>query len=171
MGSIDSVGKFQVVDAFEQGHSLMIMTSPKLTKLGFGYRKNSSDHLTIVAKHIDYTANQVVDILFQDPVQYAQTVIGINAGQDLDFSDSFLVVRNGSKRATNPTDPCFEAAYQFVGNQVIQLTNRTLAGSPDDREFYSFKKIRIDSSINDRLVVLNMYNTTHNTANNHYGVD
>jgi hypothetical protein len=73
----------------------------------------------------------------------------------MDFSDAFIVVRNGSKYDPNANATYFEEAYQFVGSKVIKINYRNLT---TDKEFYSFKKTRIDLGISDKLLVLNVYN-------------
>lgn len=73
----------------------------------------------------------------------------------MDLSDAFMVVRNGSKHDHDPSAPCFEQAYQFVGNRAIQLNKRPLN---NNAEWYDFRKTRIDFANSDKLVVLNLYN-------------
>lgn len=75
----------------------------------------------------------------------------------MDLSDAFMVVRNASKHAGNTAATCVEEAYQFVGSQVIKLNTRIL---DTDKEYFDFKKTRIDFGNSDKLVVLNMYNTS-----------
>lgn len=106
---------------------MSINTSPLLTKFGFGYIALSGQQLKIVAKHVDFTANTIVDLVYEDPVRFAQTVMGMNADQEMDLSDAFMIVRNGSQHSQDPVAPCFEQAYQFVGNQIIQLNKRLLS--------------------------------------------
>lgn len=108
VGSINVVGKVQVVDALEQGYTMSINTSPLLTKFGFGYIALSGQQLKIVAKHVDFTANTIVDLVYEDPVRFAQTVMGMNADQEMDLSDAFMIVRNGSQHSQDPVAPCFE---------------------------------------------------------------
>jgi hypothetical protein len=59
------IGSFVVPGAYGYGSPFMvnIRMSPLLTKLGFGYQ-DVNGATTIVAKHIDYTANVVVDLTF-----------------------------------------------------------------------------------------------------------
>ena len=50
-----------------------VSSSPLITKIGFGYMSSTGD-LQIVAKHIDYTQKTTVDLLYQNPTAYFQTV-------------------------------------------------------------------------------------------------
>jgi hypothetical protein len=54
-----------------------VNTSPLLTKIGYGYMKMGQG-LKIEAKHIDYTQNIIVDMVYQDPAGFMQSVDGIS---------------------------------------------------------------------------------------------
>lgn len=104
----------------------------------------------------------MVDMAYEDPVQFLQSVIAVNLS-DMDLSDAFLVFRNCSYQndPSNIGKPCFEEAYQFVGNKIIKLNSRSLTNN--DKELYNFRGIRIDPSTSDKLILLNLYNTSSHT--------
>jgi hypothetical protein len=97
------ITQFTTYGVLEGNDGILVLGSPLLTKLGFGYTAISTGTTIIVVKSIDYTANTAVDLAFQDSVHYLNTVSGMNVNTELDFNDYFLVVRNGSHY--NPSNP------------------------------------------------------------------
>lgn len=93
------VGEFKIDGAVDY-RLPNIMASPQLTKFGFGYTRTLGS-LTIVAKHVDFTQNILIDLSWEDPDDYIRRVTNINSAFELDFNDFFLVVRNGSNFDVN----------------------------------------------------------------------
>lgn len=125
---IVKVGEFKIDGAVDY-RLPNIMGSPQLTKFGFGYTRTLGS-LTIVAKHVDYTQNILVDLNWEDPNDYIQRVTNINSAMELDFNDYFLVVRNGSNfNVSDQNKRPLESAYQFTGTKVVFLRERSLIGN------------------------------------------
>jgi hypothetical protein len=127
-----------------------------MTKIGFSYSV-TLDSRRIVVKSVDYTRNTVTDLIFQDTVRALTTIKGIPGVGYFDFSDYFLVFRNSSIERGVPGGTPYEEAYQFVGNQIILLRARELTG----RDLTDFQRIFVDSSITNKLIVLDSYNVTN----------
>ena len=93
----------------------------------------------------------------------------INAAKELDFSDNFLVVRDGSKFATQnawTTGNPLEMTFQFVGTSFTKLRERPLktdtntypAITPLTRQSNgNFLKTFIDQQNVHSCIVLNLY--------------
>lgn len=154
------------------------MTSPQLTKIGVSVPSNgngsapannsnsSGPSVLVVLKSIDYVASSIGPLTFQEPNRFQATVRNLRPdNMDYVFGDNYYVVRNASAgnntgmngtNGTNGTQPnvsFVEEAYQFVGNQVVYLRNRML----DGRELTDFRRIWIDTSYTNQLVVLNAF--------------
>lgn len=135
-----------------------VVTSPKLTKVAFGFY-DQSNNFNLILKHIDYTLNRAIDIEFKELPRFSKTIYGIDRSKELFLGDSFAVVRNGSRfNVSSNSSGLVEETYQFIGNQVVFLRSRSLINKTDFKEMLSFVRTGIDSSFQDRLIVLNIYN-------------
>lgn len=142
------------ITSYQNGQRFVpVYSSPLLTKIGFSVTPVVNT-ARIIAKGVDYVANTVIDITFQDPAHYLTTLKGMNGDNSFDFSDYFLVVRNTTNAI--PGGSYFEEAYQFVGSQVVFMRGRPLAG----RELTDFKKVVVDKFYSNKLIVLDTYNVT-----------
>lgn len=136
------------------------MTSPKFTKVAFGYY-DQMNNFGLILKHIDYSQNRAVDVDFKELPRFSKTIYGVDRSKELFLSDSFAVVRNGSRyNASDKSSVVVEETYQFINNKVIFLRSRPLINSTGNKELYSFSKTGIDPFFQDRLVVLNIYTTS-----------
>ena len=74
------------------------------------------------------------------------------------------MARNGSGFDPNDThSPPVEEVYQFVGDKVVFLRDRSLLNSSDNMELISFRQVFVDQTFSDKLIVLDLYSIDNNT--------
>ena len=97
-----------------------VLSSPQLSKIGFGYFDPSTNTTDVIAKHIDFNNNQWYDLKFSQPQRFLTTIQHIDIQTEIDFNDFYLVARNASYAVnkTSMTNPVVEETYQVVANNM-----------------------------------------------------
>ncbi len=109
------------------------MTSPQLTKIGvqvpnINSTNTSNPNVMLLIKNVDYAASNISDCIFRDIDRFRRTVANLPPNNtDFYFGDNYYLVRNATgANTTVPNTSFVEAAYQFVGGDVIFLRDRIL---------------------------------------------
>lgn len=132
------------LDCFELGTGIGMLTSPLLTKVALGFL-NQQYKLTTFARHVDYSTKTTITLYFQDLPHFANTIENVNLAKEFFMGDYFLAVRNGSKfNSSNPSKVPVEEGYQYVGNQIVFIRDRSLLNSTNNTELLGFAKLTID---------------------------
>ena len=156
-GSQSLIGNFSIYGAVElaNGTGLEYFISPKVTKVGVGFQQQAS--FIVMAKHIDYYQNKLVNLTFNNLTDTIQTAIGIDYQREFSLSDEFVVIKNVSKYANGASHPypAAEETHQVVGKRIMLLRRRTISSS---QELTKFLRAFIDFTVTEKCYVVQVYN-------------